>query len=113
MRPCCPAGRGCNAADRDEPCALALCRVYSADEPAAALALTRWELFEGACEHQSGSPAEQRFRRRAYERIRDRALVAIAMRSARWLIDSQIKRRRRAPRRGRLRRTGRRARPAS
>jgi len=81
MRPCCPAGRGCNAVDRDEVCALTLCRAFSADEPAAALAVERWEAFEEVSEHRPGSPAEQRFRRRTYERVRDRALVAITMRA--------------------------------
>jgi len=95
MRPCCPAGRGCNAADRDEICVLTLFRAFSADEPAAALALERWAAFEDACEQRPGSDGVLRFRRRAYERVRDRALVAITMRSASWLIDSQTKRRRR------------------
>jgi hypothetical protein len=112
MRPCCPAGRGCNAADREEACALTLCSAFSANEPAAKLALARWQMFEDACEHHPASDGEQRFRRRAYERVRDRALLAITMRSASSLIDSQTKRRRSASRRVRLRR-GRRAHLAS
>jgi hypothetical protein len=90
MRPCCPAARGCNAAERDESCALSVCRAFSAAEPAAALAVARWDAFEDALDHPL-SNAQQRFRRRAYERARDRALVAITMRSASWLTDSQAK----------------------
>jgi hypothetical protein len=112
MRPCCPAGRGCNAADREEACAVTLCRQFCGEEPAAALALERWELFQDAYQHHPGGDGELRFRRRAYERIRDRALVAIAMRSGRSLIDSQTKRRR-ISRRTRLRQKGRGARSVS
>src|SRR5436305_821956 len=90
VHPCCPAGRGCNAVDRDEDCVLALCRVFTADEPAAELALARWDAFEDACEHHPVSDGEQRFRRRSYERARDRALSAITMRTTARLIDSQI-----------------------
>src|SRR6266480_3765504 len=108
MRPCCPAGRGCNAADRDEVCVLTLFRAFSADEPAAALALERWAVFEDVFEQRLGSDGGLRFRRRAYERVRNRALVAITMRSALWLIDSRTKRRRRVS--GRIRLRG--ARPA-
>src|SRR5947209_11676425 len=106
MRPCCPAGRGCNAADRNEACAVALCRAFAADERAAALAVERWELLQDAYQHQPGGDGELRFRRRAFERSRDRALVAIAMRSGRSLIEWQAKRRRRISRRARLRQTG-------
>jgi KaiC/GvpD/RAD55 family RecA-like ATPase len=77
---------------------LALCRVFTAVEPAAALALARWEVFEDASEHHPVSDGEQRFRRRAYERARDRALTAITMRTTTRLIDSQMKRRRNSPR---------------
>ena len=90
MRSCCPAGRGCNAVDRDELCALVLVRAFLVDESAAALALERWEVFVDACERRAGGDGVQRFRRRAYERIRDRALVAITMRSASWLIDRRV-----------------------
>jgi len=103
MRPCCPAGRGCNAADRDEICVLTLFRAFSADESAAALALERWAVFEDACKRRTGSDGVLRFRRRAYQRVRDRALVAITMRWAPWLIDSKTKRRRRVSGRVRLR----------
>jgi hypothetical protein len=65
---------------------LTLCRAFSSDEPAAALALARWDAFEDAWKHHAISNEEQRFRRRAYERVRDRALVAITLRSASWLI---------------------------
>lgn len=90
MRPCCPAGRGCNAVDRAEVCVLMLFRAFSLDESAAALALERWGVFVDACERRGGSDGVQRFRRRAYERIRDRALVAITMRSGSWLIDPRV-----------------------
>jgi hypothetical protein len=112
MHPCCPAGRGCNSADRDEACVLTLCRTFAAAEPAAALALARWELFEDASQHHPASHGEQRFRRRAYERARDRALAGITMRTTARLIDSQTHRRRRGSPRVRSPRTGRHARRA-
>src|SRR5579884_3800191 len=76
MAECCPPGRGCNSPNGEEVCALSLC---SADkhEPDAALALARWEdLQRTAAEDRR----ERRFRRRAFERARDRALQAFAMR---------------------------------
>ncbi len=77
MRSCCPPGRGCNAPQGDEPCALTLCSMVAEEESEAALALERWEELQ----HGSGQEprAERRFRRRAFERARDRALQAVAM----------------------------------
>jgi hypothetical protein len=77
MRSCCPPGRGCNAPDGDEPCALTLCSMVADEESEAALALERWdELQDGSGDE---ARAERRFRRRAFERTRDRALQAVAM----------------------------------
>ena len=61
---------------------LALC---SADkqEPDAAIALARWEELQGVDEYDRG---ERRFRRRAFERARDRALRAFAMRLKPWML---------------------------
>jgi hypothetical protein len=84
MHSCCPPNHGCNSAGR-EPCALVLCRLFASVEPDAALALTRWTAVEKAQKRAGDGGREPRFRRRAYERVRDRALVAIAMRSARRL----------------------------
>jgi hypothetical protein len=78
MALCCPPGHGCNAPGGDEPCALALCRAAAQDEEDAALALSRWGAFESAAEQNCGD-GERRFRRRAFERARDRALIALAM----------------------------------
>lgn len=76
MAECCPPGRGCNSPNGDEACALTLCSVDK-QEPDAALALARWEeLQRTAAEDRR----ERRFRRRAFERARDRALQALAMR---------------------------------
>src|SRR5258705_9327664 len=78
MKPCCPAGRGCNSPRGDEPCALDLCRAAAEQERDAALALAYWNELERLPEQGAGS--ERRFRRRAFERARDRALRALAMR---------------------------------
>ena len=61
---------------------LALC---SADkqEPDAALALVRWEELQRV---PGEDRTERRFRRRAFERARDRALQAIAMRIKPWML---------------------------
>jgi hypothetical protein len=83
MRLCCPPGRGCNSSAGDEPCALKLCRLAASDEPLAALALARWEEWNLACRRDHAGRSERRFRRRAYERARDAALVAVLMRRAR------------------------------
>jgi hypothetical protein len=81
MRLCCPRGRGCNAPGGGEPCALALCRQAAAQEPSAALAVSRWSDWLNTSERQA-SKGERRFRRRGYERARDRALVSVVMRAA-------------------------------
>jgi hypothetical protein len=80
MRWCCPPGHGCNGQGDDEPCALDVCRAFENRIPEALLAVRRWEELERACEHRR-SDRERRFRRRAYERVRDRALIALAMRA--------------------------------
>ena len=80
MALCCPPGHGCNAPGGDEPCALALCRAAAVDEDDAALALSRWGDFEAASEQ-----GERRFRRRAFERARDRALIGLAMTRGPWV----------------------------
>jgi len=73
MALCCPPGHGCNAPGGDEPCALTLCRAAADHEGDAAVALDRWGAFKNAADR------ERRFRRRAFERARDRALIALAM----------------------------------
>ena len=83
MRLCCPPGRGCNSSAGGEPCVLKLCRLAASDEPLAALALVRWEEWNLACRRDRARRHERRFRRRAYERARDAALVAVLMRRAR------------------------------
>src|SRR5262249_52399199 len=80
MAPCCPPGRGCNASAGDEPCVLALCVAKAAEEPDAALAIARWTAWKQACAPPQSSKQEPRFRRRSYERARDRALAALLMR---------------------------------
>jgi hypothetical protein len=80
MRVCCPPGRGCNASERDEPCVLELCREAAPEEPEAALALTRWDDWQRACE-RGGAGRERRFCRRAYERARGDVLVVLLMRA--------------------------------
>lgn len=59
---------------------LELCRETAAEEPRARLALDRWEEWTRA--RLGASRRERRFRRRAYERARDAALVAVLMRRA-------------------------------
>jgi hypothetical protein len=78
MALCCPPGHGCNAPGGNEPCALALCQAAAQEEEDAALALSRWGAFESASERDCGD-GERRFRRRAFERARDKALIALAM----------------------------------
>ena len=79
MRRCCPPGRGCNAAERAEPCLLELCRA-AREEPEAALAVLRWDEWQQARRPTTGR-AERRFRRRAYERARENALALLLMRA--------------------------------
>src|ERR1700727_591898 len=81
MADCCPPGHGCNAPGGGEPCALALCRVAAEDEGDAALALDRGEAREASSE----GDGQRRFRRRAFERARDQALIALAMKPGLWL----------------------------
>lgn len=45
------------------------------------MAVNRWEELERVCEARR-SDRERRFRRRAYERARDQALIALAMRTS-------------------------------
>lgn len=82
MAECCPPGRGCNSPKGDEPCALELCSIEK-HEPDAALALSRWEELQRIA---SDRHSQRRFRRRAYERARDRALRALAMRIRPWML---------------------------
>ncbi|HEY2653536.1 MAG TPA: hypothetical protein VGI50_16555 [Solirubrobacteraceae bacterium] len=65
---------------------LALC---SADrqEPDAALALARWEELQRVAD---GDRTQRRFRRRAFERARDRALTTIAMRIKPWMLSRSL-----------------------
>jgi hypothetical protein len=81
MSACCPPGHGCNAPNDAEPCALELCRAAASEDRDAALAVARWDELEHACGRQNGD-GEPRFRRRAYERTRDRALISLAMRTS-------------------------------
>jgi hypothetical protein len=57
-----------------------VCRAFESQIPEALLAVRRWGELERACEHRR-SDRERRFRRRAYERVRDRALISLAMRT--------------------------------
>jgi hypothetical protein len=83
MAMCCPPGHGCNAPGGGEPCALTLCRAAADDEREAALALDRWGALEEAS-RENGEASERRFRRRAFERARDRALITLAMKPGLW-----------------------------
>lgn len=83
MADCCPPGRGCNSPRGNEPCALALCSLDKL-EPEAALALARWEELQRV--NEQDHRAEHRFRRRAFERARDQALQALAMRVRPWML---------------------------
>jgi hypothetical protein len=75
---CCPASRGCNAVGTGQACALELCTATAAELREAAEAVSRWRIFRKACEHRRNEN-ERRFRRRAYERARDEALIALAL----------------------------------
>jgi hypothetical protein len=78
MALCCPPGHGCNAPGGGERCALSLIRDAAQDEGDAALAVERWGALEAASGENCGD-GERRFRRRAFERARDRALITLAM----------------------------------
>jgi hypothetical protein len=79
VRPCCPPGHGCNAEGDAEACALELCRAAAAEQKDAALALKRWSSLVAARERGGRGEREFRFRRRAFERARDRALIGLAL----------------------------------
>src|ERR1700733_2122705 len=81
MADCCPPGHGCNAPGGAEPCALTLCRAAADEDGDAALALDRWQSLEASSE----GDGQRRFRRRAFERARDQALIALAMKPGLWL----------------------------
>jgi hypothetical protein len=78
MATCCPAGHGCNAPDRGESCALELFGAAAPRDVEAAQALERWRALLEAVDRGCGE-RERRFRRRAFERARDRALIGLAM----------------------------------
>ena len=82
MAACCPPSHGCNAPGEDETCALTLLMAAAPGDRDAARALDRWEAFE-ACAERGGRERERRFRRRAFERARDRALIRRALRLGR------------------------------
>jgi hypothetical protein len=90
MKYCCPPGHGCNAPEGDEPCALSLCGTAAAEDEDAATAVERWREWQEACE-PAHSDGERRFRRRAFQRARDQALIALALRRQR----SRLRRQRR------------------
>jgi hypothetical protein len=69
---------GCNAPGGDEPCALSVFGRAAADDTDAATAVTRWEEWQEACQ-PAHSEGERRFRRRAFQRARDQALIALAL----------------------------------
>jgi hypothetical protein len=82
VKECCPPGQGCNAPGGGECCALTLCQAAAGREDEAAVALERWQALQHACE-EHGSGRERRFRRRAFQRARDRALMRLAIVSRR------------------------------
>jgi hypothetical protein len=55
-----------------------LCRAAAAEQKDAALAIKRWSSLVAARERGRGE-REFRFRRRAFERARDRALIGLAL----------------------------------
>jgi hypothetical protein len=55
-----------------------LCRAAAAEQKDAALAVKRWSSLVAARDRGRGE-REFRFRRRAFERARDRALIALAL----------------------------------
>jgi hypothetical protein len=58
---------------------LEVCADNAEREPSAAVALERWAVLLRVSDERPGS-REERFRRRAYERQRDVALIALALR---------------------------------
>jgi hypothetical protein len=85
---CCPPGHGCNSPDQAESCALEVLAAVADELEEAAEALARWRTFERACELRTNK-RERRFRRRAYERVRDRVLIAVSLRNGAQVIPSQ------------------------
>jgi hypothetical protein len=81
MQPCCPKRLGCNRPARDQACALDVLRAVAGVVPEAAEALSRWQILRGA-PSRAWPDNERRFRRRAYERARDRALAVLALTAA-------------------------------
>src|SRR5690349_19978826 len=75
---CCPAGLGCNSPDPEAGCALERIVEVAADMEQARRALARWDLFVRVSDRPPGD-GERRFRRRAYARARDAALIAFAL----------------------------------
>ena len=61
---------------------MELCSIEK-QEPDAALALARWEELQRIA---ADKHAQRRFRRRAYERARDSALQALALRVRPWML---------------------------
>jgi hypothetical protein len=77
MAACCPHGRGCNARDGAELCALEVLEAapWLGD---VSLALARWQAFQ-ECRERDASMRERRFLQRSCRRARDSALIALAL----------------------------------
>jgi hypothetical protein len=82
MSLCCPPGLGCNAPRGGEPCVLDLCDALARREPAAAVALERWQVWQDALA-AGCSGSQSRFHRRTYERAREAAMGPLVMALAR------------------------------
>jgi hypothetical protein len=80
MHWCCPEGHGCNAPKAGEPCALSVCQDAVTLDTDAAVAVARWQELRIACQADHNEN-ERRFRRRAFARARDRALIGLALRA--------------------------------
>jgi len=78
MPVCCPAGHGCNSPGGKEPCALTLLGGAAPTDRDAAKAMARWGSLMQS-EQAGCGERERRFRRRAFERARNRALIGLAM----------------------------------
>jgi hypothetical protein len=76
---------------------LKLLRTTFREEPNAAVAVARWDELRFACERSDTGKLERRFRRRAYERARDAALIGVSMRAAQLAARSSARHERRAP----------------
>jgi hypothetical protein len=75
MESCCPPGEGCNSPSGLEPCSLSRLRDARSDEADRALSL--WARYVGERGVLGGRRRRRRrVLRRAYERVRDRALPA-------------------------------------